>query len=561
MGKGDILRLLIFSDSWNDAEVLKNHLRNVGYVLRDLRIQEEDQFKTALKSQEWDIVLFLLESTEVPIANIISILQQKDIPVIMVADEVSTAQRLEALEAGARDIVPSQPDVFLQKVVRRELENSKLKRELEICNSNLKGLEGRSLVLLRNSRDAIAYIQEGVHVFANLSYLQIFGFSNEEDVIGLTFLDMVPSSKRPALKERLRVTKPAGKPLEPLEIQALRADGTQFPAKIEFSQSVLDGEPCIQVTISNLSIDSLDLFSQVLSQVPSQIEVDPMLMMVTEEKFFETIPPHLPPPPSLPPLEPASPEEVIFLRLSLESGSLSLLYQPILYLREDSPGAYEVLPYFKNPENPNEIRYLPERVMQATEEAVLQTAVDRWVLSTALKTLSEQVEKSIWLLVSLSQGSVLDKDFPIWLEMITKSFDVPMSSLVLQIRGTLAERNMSRVRDLITQLREMGCNFALSHCLKAEGNDSPLRQLEVDYFRIDGDLIRNLVNNLGNQTLVRTLNGQVHSIGKRTIAESVSDANTLSLLWQYGVDFIQGDYLQIPSERMEYEFSSTSLDS
>ena len=136
-----------------------------------------------------------------------------------------------------------------------------------------------------------------------------------------------------------------------------------------------------------------------------------------------------------------------------------------------------------------------------------------------------------------------------------------MSSLVLQIRGTLAERNMPRVRDLITQLRGMGCSFALSHCLKAEGNDSPLRQLDVDYFKIDGDLIRNLLSNSGNQTLVRTLNGQVHNIGKRTIAESVSDANTLSLLWQYGVDFIQGDYLQIPSESMEYEFSSTSLDS
>ncbi|CAK0772849.1 multidomain signaling protein FimX [Gammaproteobacteria bacterium] len=541
--------------------------------------------------------------------------------------------------------------------------------------------------MLNNARDAIAYVQEGVHILANPAYLQTFRFTDADEVIGVPILDVVSPRVHHPLKELLRSAEHPGSEIQPLEIQAFRSDGEQFPARFEFTPTVLDGEPCIQVVVHDLSrttefeeqlnnltrrdsltglynrqyflqelertlsthpgviyltVDNLTALrgkvgiagaDRVLKEVAllitrhaesgdlvasvgdgvftilaiqgdetrlrnlaegirnalsnNLIEIEGVTVGATSSVGFH--PSHLDVKDSqilLSRLEAAataargsngkgvmvckSEEERSkqstaaeggnLLRMALERNQLLLFYQPIVYLRGDGRELYEVLTRLAEP---NGSQPIPEQTMQAMDDAHLPAAVDRWSISRVLEVLVErQIRggKPVRLLIGLSRDTLLDETFPIWLGGKLKSSGIPASALVLQIYDTFAIDHYLRVRDLIPSLHGLGCGFSLAHCRGSAGVSSQLRQLDVDYFKIDGTLIQDLATNRDHQILVRTLNEQVHTLGKYTLAESVRDANTLSLLWQYGVDYIQGEYLQKPSEVMDYDFSNLFLD-
>ena len=690
MRQGDPLRLLVISESWNEAEVLTNHLRNAGHLIRPLRVEDEGHLATALRDQDWDLLLYLPDALDLEIASVVSLLSDsgKDVPVIVVADALSTTHKLEILEAGAHDVVPSEPPGLLQKVVHREVEGLRLRRTLHSCQNDLREAEQRCRMLLDNARDAIAYVQEGMHILANPAYLRTFQLTDADEVIGVPLLDVVSSVAHHPLKDLLRATERPGSEAQSLEVRALRSNGEPFLARFEFTPAVLDGEPCIQVVVHDLSptvalqgqiddltrrdpltglynrqhflkelernlpthpgvvyltIDNLTALrgklgiagsDRVLKEMaplivrhtqPTDlaanfgdgvftilaIEGDESRLHVMAEGIRKTLsncmiemegitvnavssigvhPNHLHTKDSRTLLsrveaaaaaarEGGSKEVMIcksegggskqppvtedggkFLRIALEQKKLFLVYQPIVYLRGNGREIYEVLPRVKGP---NGEQSISEQVMQATDNAHLPAAVDRWVISQVMDVLTERQirgEKPVQLLIGMSRDTLMDETFPTWLREKLKSSKVSAASLVLQTYDILAVDHYLRVLDLIPLLHNLGCSFSLAHCRGSEEVSFQLRQLDADYFKIDGDLIQDLATNHDHQVLVRSLNEQVHSLGKYTLAGSVQDANTLTLLWQYGVDYIQGEYLQKPLQVMDYDFSNLFLE-
>ena len=83
-----------------------------------------------------------------------------------------------------------------------------------------------------------------------------------------------------------------------------------------------------------------------------------------------------------------------------------------------------------------------------------------------------------------------------------------------------------------------------------------LKHLDVNYLKIDGALITEITENEDSQEAVKSIIQTAHAMGKLTIAEFVQDANSLALLWQFGVNYIQGYFLQEPSIKLNYDFSS-----
>ncbi|CAK0774372.1 multidomain signaling protein FimX [Gammaproteobacteria bacterium] len=690
MRRDDLLRLLVISESWNEAEVLTNHLRNAGHIVRPLRVEDEGRLTMALRDQDWDLLLYLPDALALEVTTVLDLLSdsRKDIPVIVVADDLSPQQKLEVLEAGAQDVVPNEPPGLLQKVVRREVEGLRLRHTLHACQNDLREAERRCRMLLDNARDAIAYVQEGMHILANPAYLQVFRFADADEVIGVPLLDVVSPEAHLSLKDLLRIADRPGSEVQSLKIQALRTDGESFSARFEFTPAVLDGESCIQVVVHDLSptaelqeqinnltrrdsltglynrqyflqelertlpshpgvvyltVDNLAVLrgkvgiagaDRVLKEVALLITrhvqasdlvasfgdgVFTLLTTEGEESRLRTLvegirkalsnclievegvtvsasssvglhPSYLHAKDSrtlLSRVEAAAtaareggskgivvckPEGTNakrlataeaggnLLRMALEQNQLFLAYQPIVYLRGDGREIYEVSLRLIGP---NGEQSVSEQVMQSRDDPHLSVAIDRWVVSRALEVIVERRSrggKPVRLLLGISRGTLLDETFPAWLGENLKSSNIPAASLVLQTYDVLAVDHYLRVRDLILLLRNLGCSFSLAHCQGDEEVSSQLRQLDADYFKIDGNLIQDLATNHDHQVLVRTFNEQIHALGKYTLAESVRDANTLSLLWQYGVDYIQGEYLQKPSSVMDYDFSSLFLE-
>jgi len=168
----EAIRLLICSDSQHEAETLTSLLRNSGYPTRASIIQNIEALNGKLNEQVWDVCLCRMEMPGLNGKDVLTEIQRqgKDIPTIYFHDEVDSITAEKSMKAGAVDVVPADEYNHLLQVVLREIKNLKLRRELREAEALLREAEKRCQVLLESAQDAIAYVQDGMHLFVNDSY-------------------------------------------------------------------------------------------------------------------------------------------------------------------------------------------------------------------------------------------------------------------------------------------------------------------------------------------------------------------------------------------------------
>jgi EAL domain-containing protein (putative c-di-GMP-specific phosphodiesterase class I) len=121
----------------------------------------------------------------------------------------------------------------------------------------------------------------------------------------------------------------------------------------------------------------------------------------------------------------------------------------------------------------------------------------------------------------------------------------------------VASSNLKLIKPLIEGLHQLRIQVGLDHFGLAPNYVNLLRHAEVDYLKIDGNLIRGIAQSKENQARVSEITAMAQESGKKTIAEFVEDANTLSTLWSCGIDYIQGYFLQEPGTEMNYDFNAS----
>lgn len=142
----------------------------------------------------------------------------------------------------------------LKWVVNREYQHVKRLDELETLKVIYAESEKRGQMLINNSRDAISYIHEGMHVHANEAYLELFGFGSLDDIQGAPIMDLVNPEDQKAFKKFLRSQSDDGKSEQNmLDTHLAHTSGSSFSATMEFSRTTLDGEFCIQLIIRDRS--------------------------------------------------------------------------------------------------------------------------------------------------------------------------------------------------------------------------------------------------------------------------------------------------------------------
>ncbi|SFV15631.1 EAL domain-containing protein [Pseudoduganella namucuonensis] len=229
-------------------------------------------------------------------------------------------------------------------------------------------------------------------------------------------------------------------------------------------------------------------------------------------------------------------------------GDLLQLYrQPIHALGAADGGLhYEILLRLRDgPNTPIQ----PGVFLPAAERYDIMPEVDRWVLNKSLEWLERNpahVARLALCTINLSQRALADPAFLRHATARVRDAGVPADRLCFEITETGAVANMRQTQAFIAALKELGCRFALDDFGTGLASFAYLKELPVDYVKIDGSFIEPMMDSTVDFEMVRFTNEISHIMGRRTIAEFVNDQATLARLTEIGVDFAQGYMLGEP---------------
>ncbi|WP_304639646.1 EAL domain-containing response regulator [Pseudomonas sp.] len=680
------IRLLILDDSQNDAERLVSVLRNAGHATRAHRITSMEDLQESLQ-QTWDLCLALPETSAMTATQACEIIGSgRDIPMILLLPDANTQARTQALRDGMQDAIELGADTLLAMVVRRELANLQARRQRRIAEQALRETEKRCQLLLDSSVDAIAYVHDGMHIYANRSYIQLFGYDDADELAAEPMVGLIAAKDQSAFKDFLRHYSDRGEQNE-MRCTAQDAQGKEFPIVLTFSPASYDNEPCTQVviraetasaefeeklkvmarqdlvtglfnrsyfqeqletlseqtvrtghphTLVYLCIDNFNALQAdvgiggadlVLADIAGILKrffpeetlmsrfsddacavllanTEPESVKASLDKLRHQIEGNLfeasgrtvqiTVSMGVAALSETSPDPVVvvdrahrladqlsqgggnaiklfnpleelahqanrgnliaLIRHSIETSAFKLEFQPVISLRGDNSELYEVFLRLLN----NQGEEVPAGdYLQAAIEAGLAVELDKWMMATAVRMLTEKRQKApqTRLLLNLNSGSLQDLDLVPWISNLLKESRLPTDALVFQFNDADVNSYLKQAKAFVEALQQMHCRISLSHFGCALNPYAALKHLHVDYIKLDRTFSRDLNSDESVETL-KTMVASLHSQGKLTIVPFVDSATMMPTLWQAGVNYIQGYYLQAPSEAMTYDFSA-----
>jgi len=687
------INLIVIDDSFDTEEQVVSALRGDGYAARSSRVEDAEDLMEAIRKKIPDLVLYTqgmeLISLKEACDCIRDILKDTPVPVIAVQKSGAIESPVSAMRAGAADLSSYESMDHLRLVIGRELNALRSWRQMHKLKTAMAESERRCESLLDSSRDAIAYVHEGMHVYSNASYLDLFDLEQSDELEGMPILDMVATDNRDGFKSFLRdyLQKDATTEVHKTHLQ--KPDGTVFEGMMEFSPASIEGEPCIQViirkedantealeerlkelsqkdqltglynrqycldaveaTISQCDSDEssaalmeirLDNFEDIKSRIGA-VDIDKYFIEVAQalssviknndtlafmnpgysviaydqdndsilgyakkiqgaimdldatirgEKINTTccigitlIDKNSPETNEV--LRRADkvsdeaaeagtnqikvyvPEEGELTRHEVESryrehltnalknDMFTLFYQPIISLHGDTDERYEVFVRMLSEDGTDMI--MPQDFLPAAERIGMSMAIDRWVLYRAIQDVIRRHEKgrTTRFFIKLSAASIKDETLIEWINFQIKDKHLPENALIFEVKESVAVTNLKSTKELAANLRKIKCGFVLDDFGSGTNPFQLLDHIDADYIRLDKSFMEELTENPQNQEAIKKIAEQASEMGKFTIAQFVKDANSLSLLWGMGVNFIQGYFLQEPQAEMNYDFT------
>jgi len=236
------------------------------------------------------------------------------------------------------------------------------------------------------------------------------------------------------------------------------------------------------------------------------------------------------------------------LRSALAEDLFVLHFQPIVSLDDGMLSHHEAL--LRLADEPHGL-IAPGSFLPAAERYGLIREIDRMVLEKVAALLGSQQGDGVCIAMNLSALSVTDPVMLSHLERCLERHAVDPSQLVIEVTETAAISDMESASDFCAGVLTLGCAVALDDFGAGFGSFQYLKHLPFSYLKIDGDFIRRLPVSRTDQLVVKALAGVVRGMGRRTIAEFVSDATTMSMLRSYGVDYAQGFEIGRPSPNLQ----------
>lgn len=239
------------------------------------------------------------------------------------------------------------------------------------------------------------------------------------------------------------------------------------------------------------------------------------------------------------------------LHMALEENRFCLYAQEIAALSvldERKGGHIEVLLRL-NDESGRII--MPEVFIPAAERYGLMTALDRWVVHNVFKVIRECIDQDqagplAMCAINLSGISIGDEEFLEYLREQFERYAIPPQLICFEITETSAIANLGSAIRFINELKSLGCHFSLDDFCAGMSSFAYLKHLPVDYLKIDGSFVKDMLDDPINRAMVEVINHIGHVMGKRTIAEFVETPLIEQALLEIGVDYAQGYLIERP---------------
>lgn len=688
--KEKTLKLITVKESSNDAEALCSMMRNAGHAIRSTNIEDDEDLLEALDQQPWDMVLCSRSIPDYTAEQVIATIKNagKDIPVIVLTSNSDDDERLKLLDSGAMDVVNESNNKLLLLVIDREIKSLNNRRDLRDIELQFHESEKRNRALMDSSRDAIAYIHEGMHIYSNTTYLDTFGFTDAEEIEAVPIMDLIGTNDQKNFKSILQKLSKGENPDKEFEFTAVPEDAEEFKAVMEFSSASIEGEHCTQIIIrtksdnkelqkeldalrrqdlltglynrqffteqldnavaavakkglkcsilyievdnfkaiaENIGIAASDLiltdFANILKKHTSKSDlaahfagslftclipnktaqeaakVAESIREETENHIFDVEGQSVTGTVSIGisqisennpnskkvlgqaelackkirsndgngiHIHSSEDEKAHFerdkkwvelVKHALEKNEFKLAFQPIVSLHAEPGERYEVLLRMVG-EGGKEI--MPGEFLGAAEQAGLMAEIDRWVTKQAVKIIASKRNTNIQTMffIKLSYDSLKDQTLLVWVSKLLKAARIHGDALCFEVSEAHAISALKETKLFSNGLKQLHCNMAIDHVGSEGNNFTYLKHLDASFLKIDGSHIVDLPTNEKSQETVQAITEMGKKQNRKVIAEHVQDPNSLAALWQYGVNFIQGYYLQQPEKEMNYDFTA-----
>jgi multidomain signaling protein FimX len=231
------------------------------------------------------------------------------------------------------------------------------------------------------------------------------------------------------------------------------------------------------------------------------------------------------------------------IKSALMENRFRLVQQPIASLLGEDKGMFDVLVRMLD-EQGSEV--LPAEFIAAAERNDLMKNIDRWVIGASMSFAANR--KAACIFVRVSKDTVLDKSLLGWLDTQLKSLKIEAKRICIQVTEDLANQYVRQTKELAENLRKLGFRFALEHFGTGRDPLKLLADIDMNFIKVDGSLMQGLSTNQLQQQRVKGLVEAAKRRGIETVAERVEDANTMAVLWQLGIEFIQGYFVNAPED-------------
>ena len=602
---------------------------------------------------------------------------------------------IDGLKAGARDVVILDDDQHLLMTMNRELGNLQERRERRSADRKLKESERRCQQLLDSSRDAIAYVEDGMFLYANQSFAERFAYKEADDIMAMPVIDVIAKADQDKYKNFMKAFKLSESGEQSLALTGTRSDNSEFGIDIAVTHALFENDPCVQLLVaakesfdsaevaaeikkassvdpltgvynriymtnifaqaisdasekdkfSSLHVISIDLYEDMRSTLgisgrdavmadiarhlkeiigsegilgrisdgefgllatgtdeTQQLEKANNLCQKISANIYKAgdkttqltasigicpITEKITSPDQILDRAHIACEEVrsagkngtgnaaryftaklnetnaaddkLFIEVienTMQKDGFLLKFQPFVSLQGDSTEHYEVLLSMKPEEvgqnvDSNELF----RVISTNDE--LGKKIDRWSLLNAAKRLSAHCSAGhdTCLLINVTAATLRDETFAGWLAVALKTADISAKSIILQFSESDASSYLTHAKSFCEAMQKMNIRCGIKHFGCSLDPFKTMAHLDVDVIKIDGSFAADIQHKSEKPDTLKELIQKINEAKKSSIVPMVENASLMAVLWQSGAHYIQGNYLQAPSEKMDFVFS------
>ena len=565
MPNSKVLKVLLVEDSADDALLLMRQIRKGGFMASFLRVEEEGTMRDALVSERWDICItdHNMPSFDSTAALLLIRESGLDIPTVIVSGSIGEEIAVKAMKAGANDYIMKDNLTRLVPAIERELRDAGARKARRDAEDEIRYMAYHDALTSLNNRNEFDIrlrqaLQNAQHnnLQHTVLYLDLDQFKIINDTCGHIAGDELLKQLSLQLKSQVREGDTLarlggdefGVLLEncPLE-QAQSIAEKILSAVRSFAFSWQNRSFAIGVSIGMVMVDSKS------ESVDSIMSAADMACYAAKDQGRNRIRLY-------------SDADIEFsqrrgemdwvnkIKLALEKNQFQLYCQSIIPLSDSVLSSHHEFLIRLNSEAGEVI--LPGTFLPAAERFDLMPSIDRWVIKSAFEYLSNlepmvDGEESGIFFVNLSGASLMDDGLFDFIRAQVESYNIVPSMICFEVTETVAISNLDITAKFMERCRDVGFKFALDDFGSGFCSFSYLKAVPVDYLKIDGGFVQNMLEDKIDCSIVESVNNIGHVAGLKTIAEYVESPDILEKLKSMGIDFAQGYCIDRPRSLAE----------